>query len=66
MLTTEQFLQVIEDHIKGRGISAKAFGLDAMRDPNFVYDLRKGRSPSLYVVERVLERIEHTKDGEAA
>lgn len=67
MLTTDQFLQTIEDHLKARGISAKAFGMEAVRDPNFVYDLRKrGRSPSLDVVNRVLEHIAAAQSGEAA
>lgn len=34
-------------------MSATAFGREAVRDPNFVSDLRKGRAPSITMVDRV-------------
>lgn len=43
----------VERYIRRRRISASAFGMTAMGDPNFVRQLRQGRDPSSRIVERV-------------
>lgn len=55
MLTAKSFLAQIEAFLERQGMSATAFGSEAVKDPNFVSDLRAGRMPSLRLVERVDE-----------
>ena len=55
MVTHDAFLEQIEAFPTRSGISATAFGREALRDPSFVGDLRKGRSPNLKVAQRVSE-----------
>lgn len=55
MLTQAEFLAQVEAYIARRAdITATALGREAVKDPSFVFDLRRGRSPSLAIVERVL------------
>jgi 2,4-dienoyl-CoA reductase-like NADH-dependent reductase (Old Yellow Enzyme family) len=53
MLTAEKFLSEIDAFLKRSGMSATAFGREALNDPSFVHDLRNGRKPNLGVVSRV-------------
>ena len=46
------FLDDIEAFIKRSGISAPRLGDEAVGDPRFVFDLRRGRMPSLDLVHR--------------
>lgn len=55
MLTPDEFLEQIEAFLLRTDLSATSFGREALRDPSFVGDLRKGRSPNLKVVHRVME-----------
>ena len=57
MTLAEAFLLEIERFLERSGMSATAFGLAAVNDPNFVGDLRNGRKPNLGVVDRVHEFI---------
>jgi len=43
----------VEKFLRISRISAARFGRDAMQDPRFVFDLRKGREPGLRTVTRV-------------
>ena len=38
-------LRDIERYIRGRNTTPANFGRDVVRDPRFVFDLRKGREP---------------------
>lgn len=49
-----------------QGLSATAFGRLALKDPNFVGDLRAGRKPNLGVVERVQNFMAAQTEGAAA
>lgn len=49
----QTFLKEIETFLARSGMKASAFGWEAVKDPNFVGDLRAGRSPSLALVDRV-------------
>lgn len=64
MLTAEAFLSDVEAYLKQAGMSATAFGHAALKDPNFVHDLRQGRKPNLGIVERVY--IFMNENGDAA
>ncbi len=41
----QSFLAEIEAYLASTGTDATAFGKQALGDPSFVFDLRKGRSP---------------------
>lgn len=45
----------IERFLRRTGMPATRFGLESVRDPRLVFDLRKGREPSL----RMQRRVEH-------
>jgi 2,4-dienoyl-CoA reductase-like NADH-dependent reductase (Old Yellow Enzyme family) len=51
----QTFLSEIEAFLTERRMSATAFGRAAVKDPNFVHDLRGGRLPNLGLVDRVHE-----------
>lgn len=52
-MTRDEFLNRIETFLAAHEMSPAAFGRNAVKDPNFILDLRNGRSPSLKMVERV-------------
>lgn len=47
-------LREVEKFLRVSEVSAARFGREAMRDPRFVFDLRRGREPRLTTVDRVL------------
>lgn len=49
----DAFLKKIDRFCRQHGIAESEFGEQAVNDRSFVADLRKGRSPSLRIVERV-------------
>lgn len=57
MQTQQEFLAAIEAHLVKTGMTPTAFGKAAARDPGFVFELRRGRSPSLATAERVMAFI---------
>lgn len=57
MTTRETFLADIDQYLAATGASPAAFGLASVNDPNFVFDVREGRSPSLRLVEKVQRYI---------
>jgi hypothetical protein len=65
MLTTQAFLAEIEAFLARSGMAATAFGTQAVNDPNFVHDIRSGRSPSLNLVAKVASFI-NEKDAAQA
>lgn len=48
-----QLLREIERHLNRSDMKPTRFGRDAVRDPRFVFDLRRGREPRPATVERV-------------
>jgi hypothetical protein len=55
---TAQFIAEIDAFLERSGMTPTAFGWGALKDPNFVGDLKKkGRQPTLGVVGRVHEFI---------
>ena len=51
-------LERIENHLKDNDISATTFGREAVGDPRFVLDLRKGRNPRCKTVARLEAYLE--------
>lgn len=51
-------LREIEKFLRTSGISAARFGREAMQDPRFVFDLRKGREPRRGTVIKVRAYLE--------
>lgn len=56
-MTREEFLATVERHLADSGEYAANFGTRAVGDPSFVFDLRKGRTVNLDIVERVSAAI---------
>ena len=51
---TQEFIAEIDAFLARSGMTPTAFGINALKDPRFVGDLkRKGRKPTLGVVGRV-------------
>ena len=49
----QSFLKEIDTYLARSGLDPSSFGKDALGDPNFVFDLRKGRSPSTRTMDKV-------------
>jgi hypothetical protein len=58
MMTVDEFLQRVEDHLVASGVAPTRFGITVANDPNFVRDLRAGRVPNLELAGRVIAHIE--------
>lgn len=52
-------LSEVESFLLRTDMPATRFGVEALRDPCFVLDLRRGRSPT----ERVIQRTRHFMKG---
>ena len=66
MISPAQFLHQIETFLAKAEMTPTRFGIDAVRDPNFVHDLRKGRVPSIKKAGDVLDFIATWKPAEKA
>jgi hypothetical protein len=55
--SSELFLKEIERFIVANDMTPTYFGARAAGDPNFVFALRGGRSPSLKMVDQILRFI---------
>jgi 2,4-dienoyl-CoA reductase-like NADH-dependent reductase (Old Yellow Enzyme family) len=51
IMSVDQFANQIEAFLTRSGMPATNFGREAINDPNFVFQLRRGRAPSLRLVE---------------
>lgn len=54
---SEQFRDRIEAFLRGSGCKATELGRQAIGDPSFVLNLRRGRSPTLSTADKVLAFI---------
>lgn len=50
---SQSFLSEIERFLESSGLEPTVLGKQALGDPNFVFDLRKGRSPSTRTIDKV-------------
>jgi hypothetical protein len=55
---SEQFLTRVETFLSTSGIKVSEFGRHTVGDPSFVANLRRGRSPTLATVDKVLAYID--------
>ena len=56
--TTVHLLRRVEKYLKSSNTPAAGFGREAMGDPRFVFDLRRGREPRPRTIERVRAFLE--------
>lgn len=62
----QTFIDEIDAFLGQSGMTASAFGRQAVNDPNFVGDIRRGRMPNLGLVERVQKFIEANSEERVA
>jgi 2,4-dienoyl-CoA reductase-like NADH-dependent reductase (Old Yellow Enzyme family) len=53
-----QILRDVEKFLKNSSMPAAKFGREAVKDPRFVFDLRKGREPRARTVARIRAYLE--------
>lgn len=58
-------LYQIERHLRRTGTSATRFGREALGDPRFVMDLRRGRLPGMKTEARVRNYLAHAEGGQS-
>jgi hypothetical protein len=51
-------LREVEKFLRHQEVAPTRFGRDAVGDPRFVFDLRKGREPRPRTIQRVLAYLE--------
>ena len=56
---SEHFLERVEAFLASTGTKPSEFGLSAIGDRSFVLNLRRGRSPTLVTVDKVLAYIDN-------
>jgi hypothetical protein len=65
MTLQDDFLIEVRAFLISQAMGASAFGLEAMNDPNFVFDLDRGRSVRLDTVEKVRRFMTRHANGSA-
>lgn len=53
----EEFRKTVEDFIAESGMSETSFGIEALKQPNFVFQLKEGRECREATQEKVLDFI---------
>lgn len=66
MTLSEQFLAEVDAFLSRTGMDPTRFGRQALNDPNFVFSVRKGRSPSLRTIDRVRQFMADAAPTDAA
>lgn len=56
-----QILRDVEKYLRKAEVPATTFGRQAMGDPRFVFDLRRGREPRARTIERVRAFLEQKR-----
>ncbi|WP_309603346.1 hypothetical protein [Sphingomonas sp.] len=59
--STVHLLREIEVFLRSSGVPAARFGRDALNDPRFVFDLRRGREPRPQTIARVVGFLEDAR-----
>ena len=54
-------LKEIEKFLRSSGVPAARFGRDAINDPRFVFDLRRGREPRPQTIARIVDFLEEVR-----
>lgn len=60
-VSTVHILRRIEVFLRSTDVSPTRFGRDAVNDPRFVFDLRRGREPRAHTVARVVDFLEDAR-----
>lgn len=63
MISQEQFLSTIEAFLERTGMTPTLFGVEAMGDPMFVFDLRTGRECRRATREKAAGWMAKNPDG---
>ena len=63
-MISDQFREQVEAFLKANRVTATDFGRQAVGDPSFVLNLRRGRSPKLVTVDKVLAFIAQCEAAE--
>jgi 2,4-dienoyl-CoA reductase-like NADH-dependent reductase (Old Yellow Enzyme family) len=58
-------LRRIERYLRTADMPATRFGREAVRDPRFVFDLRRGREPRPDMERRVIAWLDSRSEGRA-
>ncbi|HYF40910.1 MAG TPA: hypothetical protein VEA35_00555 [Ramlibacter sp.] len=66
MLNHETLLARIEAHIAATGAAPSKVGVDIAGDPNFVFNLRKGREPRSATLRKASEKLDALSQQRAA
>lgn len=66
MSLRDDFLAEVETFLGEFSMDASAFGREALKDPNFVFELRGDRAPNVRTIERVREFMTQRRAGVAA
>ena len=57
-------LRRIERHLRFSGTRPTNFGREVLRDPRFVFDLRRGRQPGPAITRRVSAYLDRLEQGQ--
>lgn len=57
-----EFLEKIEEFLKRTGMSATMLGINALKAPNFVFNLRKGQGCTIATMQKVLDFMANYKE----
>ena len=63
MTMSQQFRDRVEAFLRESGFKASELGKQSVGDPTFVTGLRRGRSPTLATVDKVLAFIRQVEAG---
>jgi len=64
-MISDEFREQVEAFIAASGVRPSEFGRQAVGDPSFVLNLRRGRSPTLATADKVLAFIERCEAADA-
>ena len=64
-MISDDFRQQVERFISSSGVGISEFGRQAVGDPSFILNLRRGRSPTLATADKVLSFIERCEAASA-
>jgi hypothetical protein len=59
-------LELVEGHMRKQRMSPTRFGIEAVGDPKFVFQLRDGREPRSRTVRRVTDYIDRSNSPDRA
>jgi homoserine dehydrogenase len=62
MSLLETFKSEVEAYLSASAMTPTAFGRQVLGDPNFVFDLRSGRSPNAATIDKVRTFIRSSQE----